>query len=117
MEIKKPIVLKTLQSQMKYAYFLKNENIDNNTYIVQKAFNIPNALYICDIWEREGYNIMEIDRYIDDKNISYTKYLYNKNTDITKIDVNEGSETHKILLYKKDGKINVCSLLKFDEES
>lgn len=109
----RPIILKTLNQEKKYPYFLKNENIDNNTYIVQRAYNIPNALYILDIWNREKYNIGEIDRYID-VDISYTKYLYNTNTDIKKVDVNGGSDDYKILLYKKDGKIHTSALLQFD---
>jgi len=110
----RPIVLKPLKEEHKYPYFLKNENIDNNTYIVQKAYNIPNALYILDVWNREKYNSGEIDRYID-VDIPYTKYLYNSNTKITKVDVNGGSDDFKILMYKKGNKIHTSALLRFEK--
>lgn len=109
-----PILLKTLKEEQRYPYFFSNENIDNNIYIVQKAYNIPNALYILDVWNREKFNIGEIERYID-IDIPYTKYLYNNNNKIVKIDVNGGNDDYKILLYKKDGKIYTSALLKFDK--
>ena len=89
-------------------------NIDNNTYIVQRAFNIPNALYIISVWNMDRFNIGEIDKYVDDVNIPYTKYLYNGNNNITKVEINGGDDDSKILIYKKDGLVNVVSLLKFD---
>ena len=107
-----PIILKSLDEETLYPYFFKNENIDGNVYIVQKAYNIENALYILDIWNRERYNIGEVERYIDVE-VPYTKYLYSSNTKIVKIDVNGGSDTNKILLYKKEGKIYTSALLKY----
>ena len=115
----RPIVLKTLKEEQKYPYFFKNENIDNNVYIVQKAHDIGNALYILDIWKREKYNIGDIDRSIDINGsmneMSYTKYLYSSNTKIVKSEVNGGNDEYKILLYKKDGKIYTSALLKFNQ--
>lgn len=108
----RPIILKTLKEEQKYPYFFSNDSIDKEVYIVQRAFNIPNALYILDIWNRETYNIGEIDRYID-VDIPYTKYLYSSNTKIQKVDVNGGSDDYKILLYKKEGKIYTSALLKY----
>lgn len=115
MEVKKtnPIILKTLVQDKKYPYFFKNENIDNNIYIVQRAFDISNALYILSVWNMDRFNIGEIDKYAD-ITTPYTKYLYNGNNNITKVEMNGGDDDCKILLYKKDGIINVVSLLKFD---
>ena len=107
-----PIILKTLKEEHKYPYFLKNENIDNNIYIVQKAHNIGNALYIIDIWNREKYNIGDIDKSIESE-MSYTKYLYSNNNKIIKKEINGGSEEYKILLYKKDNNIYTSALLKY----
>ena len=107
-----PIVLKSSSEEQKYPYFFKNENIDNNTYIVQKAHSISNALYIIDVWNREQYNVGDIDRDIE-VDIPYTKYLYSRNTKIKKADVNGGSDDYKVILYKKDGKIYTSALLKF----
>lgn len=116
MDVKKnnPIVLKTLVQDKKYPYFFKNENIDNNIYIVQRAFDIPNALYILSVWNMDRFNIGEIDKYVEDINIPYTKYLYNGNNNITKVEINGGDDDSKILIYKKDNIINVVALLKFD---
>jgi len=107
-----PIILKTLTQDKKYPYFFKNENIDNNTYIVQRAYNIPNALYIIDVWNSERYNIGEINKYID-IDVSYNKYMYNGNNKITKIEVDGGNDDYKILQYKKDGLVYTMALLKF----
>ena len=49
----KPFILKVLKEDKKYPYFFRNENIDNNIYIVQRAINIPNALFILGIWNKE----------------------------------------------------------------
>lgn len=107
-----PIILKTLVQDKKYPYFFKNENIDNNTYIVQRAYSISNALYIIDVWNNERYNIGDIDKYIDIE-IPYTKYLYNGNNKIEKVEINGGDDDTKVLLYKKDGIVYVMALLKF----
>lgn len=107
-----PIILQTLESDNKYPYFFQNVNIDDNIYIVQRAFDIFNALFILDVWIYDKYNIGQIDRFIND-DMPYTKYLYNSNNDIEKIDVNGGSDDYKILIYKKEGKLYVSCLLKF----
>lgn len=107
-----PIILKTLVQNKKYPYFFKNENIDKNIYIVQRAYTTTNALYIIDVWNTERYNIGEIDKYID-IDMPYNKYLYNGNNNITKVEVNGGDDDFKVLLYKKDGIVNVVALLKF----
>lgn len=107
-----PIVLKTLTHDKKYPYFFKNENIDNNIYIVQRAYNIKNALYIIDVWNRERYNIGEIDKYVE-ADIPYTKYLYNGNNKIMQRKMNGGDDDFKVLLYKKEGIVYVDALLRF----
>ena len=109
-----PIVLKTLQENKKYPYFFKNENIDNDMYIIQKAYDINNALYIIDVWNREKYNIGEIEKYIE-INIPYNKYLYNGNNNITKVKINGGDDDYKVLLYKKEGIIYTMAMLKFKD--
>lgn len=122
----RPIVLKTLSIEQKYPYFFRNENIDDNIYIVQKAYNIENALFIIDTWNKEKYNIGEIEQYID-IDIPYTKYLYSSNTNIKKVDVNGGNDVYKmskedknkdykILVYKREEKFYISALLKFDFE-
>jgi hypothetical protein len=109
----RPKVLPKLNDDYTYPYFFKNENIDDKTYIIQKSSSISNALYVLDIWNKEGYNIGETENgYFDDK-FSYTKYLYNANNDIVKVDINGGNENYKVLLYKKDGKIYTSSMLEF----
>ena len=108
-----PIILKSLIQNNKYPYFFKNENIDDNTYIVQNALDVSNALYIIDVWNKEQYNTGEIDRFIDPSIISYNKYLYNGNNKITKIKVNGGSEDVKVLCYKKNEVVYTSALLKF----
>ena len=107
------IYLDTINIDKKYPYFLKNPNIDNNVYIVQRASSILNALYILDVWNREKFNIGEIDRYIY-VNIPYTKYLYNSNNNIQEVKINDGDNNYKILVYKKDGKLYYSALLKFE---
>jgi len=109
-----PIVLKTLGHSKKYPYFFKNENIDNNIYIVQRADNINKALYIIDIWNNERFNPGESIHSLDGSKFAYDKYLYNSNNQIYKKEINGGNENYKVLLYKKDGKIYTSALLKFD---
>ena len=110
----RPIVLRSIEEGInKYPYFFQNELIDKSIYIVQKAIDIPNALYIIDVWNREKFNIGDIERYIGTDDISYTQYFYNSNTDIKKEDINGGSDQYKIICYKKDDGFNVCALLKY----
>src|SRR5271154_5604730 len=98
--------------EYKYPYFFKNKDIGNETFIIQNAKNIPNALFILEIWNKYGYNIGQIERYTPDS-IPYTKYLYHSKDHIEKEDINGGSDTFKILIYKKEGKIYTCSMLEY----
>lgn len=113
--IGKPMVLRPLKETGKTPIILQNENIDKNIYIVQSAYNIPNALFILDVWIDDNYNIGEVDRYLDETVIPYTKILYNSNSNIQRVDVNGGSDDYKILLYKKDGRVYTSALLKYTE--
>ncbi len=108
----KPSILKILKEDKNYPYFFQNENIDKNIYIVQRAFNIPNALYILGVWNKEKYNVGQIDRY-ETADISFTKYLYHNNDRIDKIKINEGNDNYKIIIYKKEGKLYINALLKY----
>jgi hypothetical protein len=111
---KPPIILKTISSDKKYPYFFKNENIDEKaTYLVQRAHDVYNALYIIHVWNSERYNIGDIERYID-IDIPYNKYMYNGNNEIEKIEMNGGDDDYKVLLYKKDGIMYVMALLEFE---
>lgn len=110
----KPIVLRTYSEDSKFPYFFQNDLIDKDIYIVQKVQSIAHALFVIDVWNTEKYNIGEVDRIIDPSKQSYTKYLYNNNLEIVKKNINGGDENVKILVYKKNGKINTCALLKFE---
>ncbi len=108
-----PYILRTLDEEQTAPYFFKNENIDNNIYIVQRCHNVGNALFIIDTWNREGKNIIttDIEIYVD-----HTYYIYNGNDNITKVNVsNDGKESsdYKIIIYKKNGKVYTSALLLF----
>ena len=111
----RPIVLKSInEGTSKYPYFLKNELIDDNIYIVQSATNIPNALYILDVWNREKFNPGQIEQYINVQ-IPYTLYLYKGTSDIQieKQEINGGNDDYKVLVYKKDDGVHIRALLKY----
>lgn len=110
----KPIVLKTYTDDSKFPYFFQSELIEENSiFIVQRCQSIPHALFVLDVWNNEKYNIGEVDRWVDPKKEAYIKYLYNDNTDIRKVEVNGGDNDMKVLIYKKEGKVHTCALLKF----
>ena len=114
----KPIVVETLNYDRNLPYFFKNTNISPNIYIFQRAASVEHALYILDVWDREHYNVGEIDQTIE-ASIPHTIYLYKNNRTILKREFFKSSsdkgesDDMNIVRYKKDGKIYTAALLKF----
>ena len=129
--LKKPVIIKGFKDE-NYPYFFRNDGISNGkqTYIIQKASSVGQALAICDRWKREKFNITDSTHELL-YNVPYIKYLYNSNNDITKIKVtpedneeddddNKVTYYHKrdyeILMYLKDGRVNVVAMLPYNHK-
>jgi hypothetical protein len=128
--LKTPVQLKGFDTS-NYPYFFKNELISKGkqTFIVQKANTISQALAICDVWKRKNFNVTDsTENTLCD--VPYIKYLYNGSNNIEKIKVipqdweeereYDGEFFHnrdyEILLYKNDDKIYIVSLLPYHEK-
>jgi hypothetical protein len=85
--LKKPVVVKGFKDE-NYPYFFRNDEIagGKQTYIVQKASSVGQALAICDRWKREKFNITDATNELL-YYVPYIKYMYNSNNDIEMIKV------------------------------
>jgi hypothetical protein len=109
-----PIVIQSLGSENNSPYFYKSPEIDNHVYIVQTAYNIPNALYIIDVWNKENYNCGKIERYIDSNiDMPYNLYSYENANTISKEEKNGGDNDYKVMICKYEGKVYTYALLKY----
>lgn len=136
--MERPVIVKGFKDE-NLPYFFRNDDIaeGKQTYIVQKASSIGQALAICDRWKREQFNITDSTTELL-YHVPYTKYLYDSNTKIVMLKVTPDEDKkdkkedkkeekminrviekfyhdrdYEILMYKKDGRINVVALLPY----
>lgn len=113
MNINKPIVLDNIIFSDKNPYFFKNKNISDQIFIAQYAKNEENALYILDVWNREQYNIGDIDTEIINY-IPFNRCIYNSNDNIKIKKIGGGNDKYNVLYYLNKNKIYYIALLPFN---
>ena len=92
-------------------YFLKNELIDDNIYLVQNSDSLKKALYISKIWKKYKYNPENVKEY--SKKIKFILYMY-ENQRYKKHIFYDTFENYdiKIIAYKMNETFYFSSLLK-----
>jgi hypothetical protein len=109
----KVYIYDTVIPKIKQAYFFKNNNIDNNTYLAQNTHNIDNAIKISVIWNTKGYNIGYYAEADISTNYSYILYSFGDQNDISVYEI-QGEKSFKpirIIGYKIDEVANFTILL------
>ena len=109
----RPFYLVSKATDSNYPYFFRNSLIDKHIYLMQESFDVPNALFIIDTWNKYKFNPGKVERY-ESLEIPHTIYYYKSNKDITREKINGGNENLKVMVFKKDNKINVVAMLKYN---
>lgn len=100
-------------------YFIQLEDLDWNIYIVQQASDLGNALWICDMWNRRGYNVGSSNSGKLLTSIPFRFITYNNAYDYTVTIINESAdidpEPYTVIQYKVNDEIQTAAMLRYSQ--